>query len=90
MTYDPLPALRTLHVPALFLFGAADRLIPVEQSVSIIRSVLSESHADFTIRVFDGDDHGMHEPSGAVDPRYLDAMRQWLSVKTHASLPNDR
>ena len=32
MTYDPLPALRALRVPALFLFGADDRLIPVEKA----------------------------------------------------------
>lgn len=30
--FDPLPALRTLRVPALFLFGSQDRRIPVETS----------------------------------------------------------
>jgi len=79
MTYDPVPALRALRVPALFLFGAEDRLIPVEKSVSVIREVISENHADFKIRVFDHDDHGMHDASGAVDARYLDAMQKWLA-----------
>ena len=90
MTYDPVPALRALRVPALFLFGAEDRLIPVEKSASVIRSVLSENHADFTIRVFDHDDHGMHDASGAVDPRYLDTMRKWLVGQTRASLNGSR
>src|SRR6516225_7918859 len=31
--YDPVPALRALRVPALFLFGDKDRLIPVQESV---------------------------------------------------------
>jgi uncharacterized protein len=80
MTYDPLPALRALRVPALFLFGAEDRLIPVERSATAIRGVLTQSgHADFTIKVLDHDDHGMHDASGAIDPRYLDAMRKWLA-----------
>jgi pimeloyl-ACP methyl ester carboxylesterase len=58
MTYDPLPALRALHVPALFLFRAEDRLIPVERSASVIRDVLTKSgHVDFTIQVLDNDDH---------------------------------
>src|SRR5262249_49886327 len=39
MTYDPVPALRALRVPALFIFGSADRVIPVETSVSVIRSL---------------------------------------------------
>lgn len=80
MTYDPLPALRALRVPALFLFGSQDRLIPVEKSVEVIRDVQSHSdHPDFTIQVFDGDDHGMYDAAGGKDPRYLDAMRTWLA-----------
>ncbi|HEY3743814.1 MAG TPA: alpha/beta hydrolase [Bryobacteraceae bacterium] len=79
MTYDPLPALKALHVPALFLFGSNDRLIPVEKSVEVIRDVQAHStHADFTIQVFDGDDHGMRDATGAQDPRYLNTMRTWL------------
>jgi dienelactone hydrolase len=86
MTYDPLPALRTLRVPALFLFGAEDRLIPVEKSVSVIREVLTQSHADFTIQMFDGDDHGMFGSNGALDPRYLDTMRKWLNERVRSSI----
>jgi uncharacterized protein len=81
MTYDPVPALRALHVPALFLFGAEDRLIPVEKSVAVIQDVLSKTHADFQIKVFDHDDHGMHDATGAVDPRYLDTMQKWLATR---------
>jgi pimeloyl-ACP methyl ester carboxylesterase len=78
-------ALRKLRVPALFLFGADDRLIPVERSVAAIRGVLAQSgHVDFTIQVFDHDDHGMHDASGAIDPRYLDAMRNWLAGRVRA------
>ena len=90
MTYDPLPALRALRVPALFLFGADDRLIPVEKSMAILNDVLTRSgHPDFTIRVFDHDDHGMRltagDGSGSVDPRYLDTMQRWLSERITAS-----
>jgi pimeloyl-ACP methyl ester carboxylesterase len=79
MTYDPVPALRALRVPALFLFGAEDRLIPVEKSAAIIRDILTQSgHTDFTIQVFDHDDHGIRDGTGTLDPRYLDTMRKWL------------
>jgi len=90
MTYDPVPALRALRVPAPFSFGAEDRLVPVEKSVAVIRDVLTNSgHSDFTIHVFDHDDHGMHitsdDAKGAVDPRYLDTMRRWLSARAPMS-----
>ena len=84
--YDPVPALRALHVPALFLFGDKDRLIPVQESVAVIRRVATEdARHDFTIREFPNDDHGMYletpEAYGELDPEYLKTMQQWL--RTH-------
>lgn len=89
--YDPVPALRALRVPALFLFGDRDQLIPVKESVSIIRGVLAEnSRHDFTIQEFPDDDHGMRldtkEPYGEIDPEYLKAMREWLRNKVFKTL----
>lgn len=86
--YDPVPALRALRVPALFLFGDKDQLIPVAESVAVIRRVMAEDgHHDFTIREFPDDDHGMRlttgDASGETDPEYLKTMRDWLSSRVH-------
>jgi pimeloyl-ACP methyl ester carboxylesterase len=82
MTYDPRPALRALHVPALFIFGDADRLVPVDKSVAIIRATLTQSGAkDFTIRVLHNADHQMFlagENSYAQHPEYQPTMQKWL------------
>jgi pimeloyl-ACP methyl ester carboxylesterase len=85
MIYDPLPALRALRVPSLFLFGSDDRLIPVEKSVAIIRQTLEQSgNRDFTIRVFDHADHGMYlaqgDQVGNLAPEYLSTMKSWLAA----------
>jgi len=85
MDYDPVPALEALRVPALFLFGDQDQLIPVEKSVEVIREVLTRSgHRDFTIQVFHNVDHGMQmttgADAGAVSPEYLAAMGTWLAA----------
>jgi hypothetical protein len=57
----------------------------VERSAAAIRGALAQSgHPDFTIQVLDHDDHGMRDASGSVDPRYLDAMRNWLSARVPA------
>jgi uncharacterized protein len=51
--YDPVPALRALRVPALFLFGDHDQLIPVDESVAVIQRVLAEDkRRDFTAGYF--------------------------------------
>ncbi len=90
MTYDPLPALRALRVPSLFVFGDADRLVPVEKSVAIIRETLTQSGAkDFTIRVLHNADHGMYlvseNANGIVDPEYLGTMQAWLTAHVPGS-----
>jgi pimeloyl-ACP methyl ester carboxylesterase len=83
MTYDPIPALRALRVPSLFLFGDADRLVPVKKSVAIIRETLTQSGAkDFTIRVLHNADHGMmlvgERSNGRQNPEYWETMQTWL------------
>jgi pimeloyl-ACP methyl ester carboxylesterase len=77
-------------VPALFLFGDQDQLIPVEKSVEVIRRVLTQSgQHDFTIRVFPNVDHSMHlttnRAAGTIDSEYLATMRTWLSAHVRKS-----
>jgi pimeloyl-ACP methyl ester carboxylesterase len=91
MHYDPVPALQALRVPALFLFGDQDQLIPVEKSVEVLRRVLTQSgHRDFTIRVFPRVDHGMRLTTngveGSIDPEYLTTMRTWLAAHVRNAL----
>lgn len=82
MNYDPVPTLEALRVPALFLYGSEDRLVPVPKSVDVIRGVVArDSRINFTINVLPNDDHGMYSPSGNLDPNYLQAMRIWLTTR---------
>ena len=72
-------------MPALFLFGDHDQLIPVDESVAVIQRVLAEDkRRDFTIWVFPNVDHEMRlvtsEAAGAIDPEYLKTMKDWLST----------
>jgi uncharacterized protein len=85
MNYDPVAALRMLHVPALFLYGDRDELIPVQESVTVLQRVLAEdARHDFTIRKFANDDHEMRvdvgEARGDIDPDYFRTMREWLAA----------
>lgn len=89
MNYNPVLALRALRVPALFLFGGEDHLVPVDESIAVIRRTLAESgHRDFTIQVFPHADHAMYLTgggAGGMDPDYLDTMRKWLAAHLPAS-----
>jgi pimeloyl-ACP methyl ester carboxylesterase len=79
--YDPTVALRALSVPALFIFGDQDSLVPAARSVEIIRDTLTRAgHRAFEIVVCPGADHVMRIPSdgGAQAPQYFEAMATWL------------
>jgi len=81
--YDPRIALRALSVPALFVFGDRDALVPVDRSVSIIRETMTHpGHPPFAIVVFPGADHGIFvktaEGRRALAPGYLDTVADWL------------
>ena len=85
--YDPKEALRKLKVPALFVFGERDELVPVTESVDIIRQTLAASgHRDFTIKTFPNADHGIRVQSAdgarTFAPGYLETVSEWLRKHT--------
>jgi len=92
--YDPTIALRGLKVPALFIFGDKDEVVPVEPSVAIIRRTLTDTgHRAFSIVVFPGADHGVFvtsaEGSRTLAPGYLDAIEQWLRNTLRSNSPHE-
>jgi uncharacterized protein len=81
--YDPKVALRALSVPALFIFGGKDEVVPVEPSVAIIRDTLtSAGHHAFSIVVFPNANHGLFVTSAdgrdTLAAGYLDSIDDWL------------
>ena len=62
--FDPVPSLRALDVPALWLLGELDRSIPVPETVRILEA-LQDSGKPFQLRVFPGADHSLRDPTGA-------------------------
>jgi pimeloyl-ACP methyl ester carboxylesterase len=75
--YDPAPALSRIGVPVLAVFGAADEVTPVEESVSALRSAVRPELLH--VEVFAGGDHRLHhgEPQRLVDG-YLDRLASFM------------
>jgi len=42
--YDPLPTLRALRTPTLWLFGGQDRLVPTRECVKVLDALRAEAH----------------------------------------------
>lgn len=62
--YDPLPALRSLRVPLLAVFGADDDLTPTAASVSVLRAAVDPALVSLTVLPDAG--HRMTPPAGGA------------------------
>lgn len=82
LDHDPRPALKRISCPILALFGAEDRLVPVERSATVYR----DAGRDVTVRVFPGADHRCQigDPP-AIAPGYLDVLTDWVGRASQQS-----
>jgi uncharacterized protein len=75
--YDPTPFLERLDVPALWLFGGADRNVPAHQSVARLRSIKQHKSKDWTIVVYPGAGHGLFDDP-PTNPRAAPTAEAWV------------
>ena len=78
--HDPLPDVRRLRCPHLAIFGGADELVPVADSVRLFSAAACHRDhlAPLTVEVFPGADHRLHTGDGLA-PGYLATLARWIS-----------
>ena len=90
--FEPLPVWEGLRVPALFVWGDKDTVVPVEKGRAIIESARRRSGAsDYTIKVFPNVTHAITisrpQSAGWDFPRaangYLEATADWLAARVN-------
>lgn len=90
--FEPLPVWEGLRVPALFVWGDRDTVVPVERGREIIESARRRSGAgDYTVKVFPNVTHSVTvfrpRDAGWDFPRvasvYLDATADWLAARVY-------
>jgi len=82
--FDPLVWWRSVEVPVLLVYGAADERVPVEPSRAAIVGAI-DGAATVEVRVFEGADHTFRiRRDGDAWPRtvpgYPEAILEWLST----------
>ena len=60
---DPLPSIRRLSIPALWVYGGLDLHVPTAISVERLRPLAGAQGHDFTIEVLPRGDHGLVDTS---------------------------
>ncbi len=84
--FDPVPDIRRLTVPGLWLYGTADTQVPPEQSIAILNRLKAKGN-DITIVTFPGAGHGLLD-TPPTDPNALPTMVQWIAAHVHAGAPS--
>ena len=81
--FDPAPYIKQMSTPGLWLYGGADKSIPTDRSVAILKR-MKQAGKDFTIVVFPDAGHGLVDnvPTAPEAPKTLVT---WIEKTVQAS-----
>jgi dipeptidyl aminopeptidase/acylaminoacyl peptidase len=79
---DPKPYLEQLRIPALWLYGTADREVPVDQSVALLDRLTAQGK-DVTVVTFPDAGHGLLD-SPPTDPKAPTTFVDWVRQRVRA------
>ncbi|GAA3048156.1 alpha/beta hydrolase [Pseudonocardia yunnanensis] len=92
--FDPAPALRSLTLPVLGVWGAQDRLTPPVESVTAYRAALDGAgNRHYTLRTVEGAEHLLRTTTDGFDkgsafaPGYVDLVTGWVTDVAGGRLP---
>jgi hypothetical protein len=68
---DPIPWIRALRIPALWLFGGRDLVVPTKLSVSRLEPVADEPGRDFAFEVLPNGNHALVETESGLNSEML-------------------
>jgi dienelactone hydrolase len=72
---DPIPWIRSLQIPVLWLYGGLDKTIPERLSVRRLDPIAREPGRDFTIAVFPNANHALVETATGLTSEMLRSDR---------------
>ncbi len=78
--FDPIPYIRDLHQPSLWVFGDQDQSIPVERSVQLLEAARNSLQLPIQIQVIPGVNHSLMSKDGKYAD-YVGYILDW--IKTH-------
>jgi pimeloyl-ACP methyl ester carboxylesterase len=86
--YDPRPALERIESPVLALFGGADPIVPVAESIRVFREAVRRDLLQ--VEVFEGAGHRLEtgDPPALVDG-YLDTLASFVLAASRPESPPD-
>jgi len=90
--YDPMPVWAKVKVPVLFVYGMDDKSVHAPTSIALLQPLLDDPTRKFTLRTFEGADHGIRVPGGPAEsfplqphaPGFYDSVLDWVKAQCAA------
>ena len=79
--FDPVPYLRELTIPSLWMIGTADDRIPPDETVALLARLKSAGN-DITVVTFEGAGHGLLDTPPS-DPSAPTTLVDWIVKRVH-------
>lgn len=76
--FDPRPFVERMSVPAIWMFGREDRIIPAPQSAEIIREIERTHGYPFTVVTYPNAGHGLRDVETGDRVDYWPELLEWL------------
>jgi dienelactone hydrolase len=93
---DPMPSMRAMRIPAIWLYGGKDRTVPSRLCVERLDPLTREPGRDFSYRVFPGGTHGLIltanglQAEAAASNRLVEGLyptiRDWLRARGFSAI----
>lgn len=77
--FDPVPHLRSLKVPSLWIIGGKDRSIPSAKTIEILESIKDENKLKLTIKQFEEADHSLRNTRTSQWEDLFGCVFTWLT-----------
>jgi pimeloyl-ACP methyl ester carboxylesterase len=90
LSFNPLPALKTVTCPVLGIWGERDPLTDAPRAAKSMRAALTEAgNKDFTTKIIPDGSHSLMELPGKrrMAPGVFDTLRAWLRDRVRTSNP---
>ena len=85
--FDPLPSLKALNVPGLWIYGGEDRSNPTQADIAVLEKLIVDFEKNFTVLLFPFGNHDLIDVrTNELDPELIPSILNWMS--THASISN--
>jgi len=77
--YDPVPVLRDLSVPSLWLLGGRDRSVPTSLSARTLEALQKNDGCPIDLELYADGDHSLRSASNGQRIDYWPRMHAWLA-----------